>query len=144
MPMDEYISAEEAAALLGVTLQTLYVYVGRKGIRSVPVPNSTRRRYWRTDVEQARRRGGGRAAGSAGELKQESSITLYTDSNLFFRGRNVRELLDTASFESVAALLWNVAEPDVFTDVLPAPPESLAGIRGGVRARPGPGAVPPA
>jgi hypothetical protein len=43
--MDEYVSAEEAAALLGVAIDTVYVYVSRKGIRSIPTPNSSKRRY---------------------------------------------------------------------------------------------------
>src|ERR1700748_3897695 len=33
---DEFLSAAEASELLGVSIQTLYVYVSRKGIRSQP------------------------------------------------------------------------------------------------------------
>jgi citrate synthase len=117
--MDEYVSAEEAAAMLGVAVDTVYVYVSRKGIRSIPTPNSSKRRYWRADVERARRRGG-RSPAIAGDLKQESAITLHTEEDLYYRGRSVRELTESASFEEVAALLWDVEEKEAFTEKLPA------------------------
>src|SRR3984893_14921262 len=117
--MDEYVSAEEAAALLGVAVDTVYVYVSRKGIRSIPTPNSSKRRYWRADVERARLRGG-RSPAIAGDLKQESAITLHTTEDLYYRGRSVRELTESASFEEVAALLWDVEEKEAFTEKLPA------------------------
>jgi citrate synthase len=118
--MADWLTALEAAALLGVKLDTLYVYVSRKGIRSVPSADKTKRLYWRADVEQARR--GRSRRPSAGE----STITLYTNEDLFYRGRSVRELADTATFEQVAALLWDVDATDVFTAQLPASPDPAA------------------
>ena len=123
--MDEYVSAEEAAALLGVAVDTVYVYVSRKGIRSIPTPNSSKRRYWRADVERARLRGG-RSPAIAGDLKQESAITLHTAEELYYRGRSVRELTESASFEEVAALLWDVEERGAFTERLPASPPNIS------------------
>jgi citrate synthase len=123
--MDEYVSAEEAAALLGVAVDTVYVYVSRKGIRSIPTPNSSKRRYWRADVERARLRGG-RSPAIAGDLKQESAITLHTAEDLYYRGRSVRELTESASFEEVAALLWDVEERGAFTERLPASPPNIS------------------
>jgi citrate synthase len=123
--MDEYVSAEEAAALLGVAVDTVYVYVSRKGIRSIPTPNSSKRRYWRADVERARLRGG-RSPAVAGDLKQESAITLHTAEELYYRGRSVRELTESASFEEVAALLWDVEERGAFTERLPASPPNIS------------------
>lgn len=118
--MDGYVSAEEAAALLGVTVQTIYVYVTRKKIRSIQMPNSHRRLYWRADVERARLRGG-RHQSLSGDLQHESAITLYTQTDLFFRGRSARELTETASFEEVAAHLWEVEHQDAFTPTPPLP-----------------------
>ena len=123
--MDEYVSAEEAAALLGVAVDTVYVYVSRKGIRSIPTPNSSKRRYWRADVERARLRGG-RSPAIAGDLKQESAITLHTTEDLYYRGRSLRELTESASFEEVAALLWDVEEKGAFTGRLPAAPANIS------------------
>jgi citrate synthase len=47
-----YLSAEEAAGLLGVNLPTLYAYVGRKNIRSLKVEGSRKRRYWAADIQR--------------------------------------------------------------------------------------------
>lgn len=121
---DGYVSAEEAAALLGVTIETIYVYVTRKKIRSIQMPNSHKRLYWRADVERARLRGG-RHQSIAGDLQHESAITLYTHTDLFFRGRGVRELTETASFEDVAAHLWEVEQQDAFTATPPLALSSL-------------------
>ena len=52
---DRYFTAAEAAEALGVSISTLYVYVGRKGIRSQAVPGSKQRRYWRPDIERLRK-----------------------------------------------------------------------------------------
>lgn len=47
-----YLTAEEAAAILDVSLTTLYAYVSRKNIRSVKVEGSRKRRYWAADIER--------------------------------------------------------------------------------------------
>jgi helix-turn-helix protein len=47
---DEYLSAADAMKFLGVSAQTLYAYVSRKGIRSRPIPGSRQRRYWKSDL----------------------------------------------------------------------------------------------
>jgi citrate synthase len=125
---DDYISAEEAAALLGVTIDTFYVYVTRKNLRSTGIPNSRKRRYWRADVEQLRGRGR-KPPASPTDLDAESSITLLTEDNLFYRGLSVRELVNRPTFESVAALLWDVDADAVFGESLPAFPDTVTAVR---------------
>ncbi len=49
---DLYLSAEEAAALLGISLPTLYAYVSRKNIRSLKIPGTPKRRYWAEDIQR--------------------------------------------------------------------------------------------
>lgn len=49
---DQYLSAADAAALLGVSIRTLYGYVGRKGIRFKPVVGSRQRCYSKSDIER--------------------------------------------------------------------------------------------
>ena len=118
---DEYLSAVEAMDFLGVNAQTLYAYVSRKGIRSRPVPGTRQRRYWKNDIEQLRRKK--RPPDMAGNsLKQESEITLISDNALFYRGQNAATLAQTASFETVAALLWGVDEEQAFGAVPPQTP----------------------
>ena len=111
---DRYLSSAEAAQLLGVSLATLYVYVGRKGIRSQPIPGSKFRRYWRPDIERLRK-SNREILPAAAAVRAESEITLLTEDDLFYRGRSVIKLSASASFESVAALLWNAKEEQIFT-----------------------------
>jgi citrate synthase len=80
-PQNE-IPAAEAARLLGVKLPTLYAYVSRGLLRSLPGRGGRARRYLRSDVEALRERGPSvRAAAGAlrwGEPILESSITAMT------------------------------------------------------------------
>lgn len=117
---DLFMSADEAAAALGVTLTTLYAYVSRKGIRSEKQLGSKSRRYWRVDVEKARSRGG-QGAPPSGGLIQTTSLTLLTSSGIYYRGVSAVTLSETATLEETAALLWNA--PDAFDGpalILPA------------------------
>ncbi|MBT5710896.1 MerR family transcriptional regulator, partial [Candidatus Poribacteria bacterium] len=52
-----HLTAKDAAAELGVTLQTLYAYVSRGLVRSEPAPGGKRRRqYNSTDIAELKRR----------------------------------------------------------------------------------------
>ena len=48
-----YLTAEQAAKALNINLQTLYAYVSRKGVRSLPIPGTRKRRYWKSDFTHA-------------------------------------------------------------------------------------------
>jgi citrate synthase len=110
----DYISAEEAARLLGVNLATLYAYVSRKGLRSTPVAGSKAHRYWRADVERLAKREKPTAALPV-PLGAESAITLLTERGPFYRGRSAVALAEHASLEDVAGMLWQVDSASVFT-----------------------------
>ncbi len=116
-----YLSAEQAAKALNVSLQTLYAYVSRKGVRSLPIPGTRKRRYWKSDIDRLLDKRLPRPV-TPGPLKHESEITLLTGSDVFYRGRNAVDLAEHSSFESVAALLWGFNEEDVFGKVLPKMP----------------------
>ncbi len=118
---DRYFTAAEAAEALGVSISTLYVYVGRKGIRSQSVPGSKQRRYWRPDIERLRKNGASLPQASL-DLKIDSELTLLTEDDVFYRGRSAIALSETASFETVAALLWNAEETQVFSQQPPNTP----------------------
>lgn len=109
-----YLTAAQAAKMLNVSLQTLYAYVSRKGVRSAPIPGSRRRRYWKSDIERLREGRLPAPTSAPSPLARSSKITLITDSDLFYRGRNALELAAAESFESVAALLWGCREEDAF------------------------------
>ena len=117
----EYLNAREAAKILGVSVQTLYAYVTRKGIRSQSIPGTRRRRYWKPDIERVVR-GVDIVRAETGQDRQESKLTLLTDGALYYRGVDASELAERSSFESVAALLWGLPEKEVFTAKPPALP----------------------
>ena len=123
---DRYYTAAEAAKALGVSIPTLYVYVGRKGIRSQAVPGSRQRRYWRPDIERLRRVGRTPPPQGSLDLPAHSELTLMTEDDVFYRGRSAIELAQHASFESVAALLWNADEAQLFSRQAPNTPVLFA------------------
>ena len=110
-----YVTAPEAARLLGVKPATLYAYVSRGLLESVPAEHGRARRYRRADLERLRaegRRAGASAALRWGEPVLDSAITAMTQEGPEYRGRSALELAraDTP-FEAVAELLWTGALP---------------------------------
>src|SRR5882757_5740042 len=125
-----YMSAEEAAQVLEVTVATLYAYVSRKQIRSERIAGSRARRYWRADIERLRGSEPKTAPQPAAtSLCDESSITLITDGGLYFRGKDAIALAQHASLESLAALLWESEEDTLFGTA----PADIADIWPGLR-----------
>lgn len=117
-----YLSAEEAAGLLGVNLPTLYAYVGRKNIRSIKVEGSRKRRYWAADIQRLTKgvkSADGTPAKRSGGPDSYSSLTLLTENGLYYRGRDINELVETATVEEVAEMFWQV--PGAFGSALPRP-----------------------
>lgn len=114
---DQYVSAGEAAELLGVKRETLYAYVSRGLLESVPNPESSRSRlYRRADLQRLQARADARAGEgpvAAGALRWgapvlETSICEVTEEGPSYRGRPLRTLVaDAVSFERVAELLWS-------------------------------------
>lgn len=111
----EYVSGTEAAALLGVKAQTLYTYVSRGVIQSLPAAAGQRRLYLRADIEKLRarpraRRAMGAVAASAmyaGEPIISTSITEITSAGPRYRGRLATELAgEGLPFENIAEFLW--------------------------------------
>jgi citrate synthase len=116
-PEREFLSAKEAAELLGVKLPTVYAYTSRGLIQSVPGSRGRSRRYRRRDLERlcARRdarAGHGPLAAAAlrqGEPVLDSSITLISiEEGPIYRGRSAVALArEGRSFEWVAEGLWS-------------------------------------
>jgi citrate synthase len=112
-----YLSASEAASLLGVSRASLYSYVSRGRIRAERDTREPRTsRYLAADVErlrsmkEARRHPdvAARQALSLGLPVLESSITLIENGRLYYRGRDAIALARRATFEDAVRLLWNV------------------------------------
>ena len=121
-----YVEAPEAAAMLGVSVPTLYAYVSRKSIRSFPTAGTKRRRYWRADVEAIRDNLSPAGAPMASTLVRDTELTLLTKSGLFYRGNNAILLSQRATLEQVASILWQVPEEELMRAPLPTLPRAAA------------------
>jgi citrate synthase len=115
MPQNRYLSAQEAADALGLSVATLYAYVSRGLIRSLESGEAKRtRRYLAEDVDKLKARKEGRrspekvAAASLywGTPIMESALTLIDDGRLYYRGQDALKLAQECSIEQVASLLW--------------------------------------
>jgi citrate synthase len=122
-----YMSAEEAAAALGVSVTTVYAYVSRKIIRSHKPPGTRVSRYWRADIERVRQKlPVGAALRDANPLVSETQITVITEAGPFYRGYSAIALAETETLESVAALLWQADAATVFPS---HPPDALPALK---------------
>lgn len=110
-----YLTAQEAAQELDISLPTLYAYVSRGLIRSEAAGGNKRTRRYRTeDVQklkdrQAQRRDPAKVAESAlhwGAPVLESAITLVANDRLYYRGYDALELASRCTVEQVATLIW--------------------------------------
>lgn len=128
------LSAGEAAALLAVKPATLYTYVSRGLLRSLPGEDGRSRRYLRAEVEHllARSeaaRGHGAAARGAlgwGQPVVDTAVGTIGPEGPVYRGLPAARLLD-AGFEAACDTLWR-----------PAPPPGAWQQPVGARRRPGP------
>ncbi len=119
--MKKYLSADQAAEMLGVSKATLYAYVSRGLIRSEETGEDNRtRRYLAEDVRKLQerkeyRRNPAQVAQDAlhwGTPLLDSALTLINDDGLYYRGRDATELARTSTIEQVAALFWTGREQD--------------------------------
>jgi len=112
---ERYMTAPQAAAMLGISLPTLYSYVSRGMLHSEPVTDKPRvRRYLRDDVlrlvERKEFRSNPTKAAEKGlhwgSPVLQSALTLIDGGRLFYRGLDVITLAEHSTLEQVAALLW--------------------------------------
>ena len=108
------LSSKDAAAYLGVKLQTLYAYASRGLVKGLPGARGRGRRYRREDLEPLRARSAGPAAQAMryGDPVLETRIVRMTPRGPEYRGRLATDLVDGGvSFEAVAELLWSGVLP---------------------------------
>lgn len=124
----DYLSAQDAAARLGVSLATLYAYVSRGRVDSRPGPDGRTREYSAGDIEQLierRQAGRGAAQGAAHSLAwglpvMETRISLIRAHGHYYRGESAIALAkDGATLEETARLLWDCGDHDPFVTELP-------------------------
>src|SRR5690349_16465803 len=107
---ERLLRARDAAARLGVKLDTLYAYVSRGLLRSVAVPGSRERHYRADDVERFRITRGVERGRAALIPVIDSAICLIEGGRFYYRGRDALRLAETATLEEVADILWTVGD----------------------------------
>lgn len=112
-----YLTAEQAAAELGISVHSLYAYVSRKKIRTVAKETSKGKYYRAEDVDRLKR--GEFSITPDSRLVPESQITRLADEGPIYRGRLATEMAQTETLESTAAHLWSVPESTAFGGVMP-------------------------
>ncbi|WP_439527167.1 citrate/2-methylcitrate synthase [Pannonibacter sp.] len=127
-----YLSAREAAAELGVQPATLYAYVSRGLIRSVPGPGK-QKRYDASDIRglaaQRDRPEPVATTSLTGGAVLETRLTLIAEDGPWYRGHSALDLAESFTLEAVAGLLW-ACDSDPFATppppALPVPPDGCA------------------
>jgi citrate synthase len=114
-----FVDAQAAAKHLGIQVRSLYAYVSRGQVRSVPGEAGRPRLYALDDLERLKvrrdaRSGHGAVAAGAlrwGEPVLDSAITAITVRGPAYRGRHALDLVGRP-FENVAELLWSGYLPE--------------------------------
>ena len=116
-----WVDARTAARFLGIQIRSLYAYVSRGQVRSVPGGRGRPRLYSHEDLQRLRTRRDARAGHGAvaagalrwGEPVLDSAITAITPRGPIYRGRAAIDLAAAGTpFESVAELLWSGYLPE--------------------------------
>ena len=111
-----WVDSRAAAKRLGIQQRTLYAYVSRGQVRSVPGEHGRPRLYSLTDLDRLKTRRDARAGHGAvaagalrwGEPVLDSAVTAITARGPAYRGRYALDLVaDGVRFENVAELLWS-------------------------------------
>lgn len=112
---DQFLSAKQAAARLGIKVETLYAYVSRGLVERQKDAGAHESRFSTADIESLRvKRNFGKGAGGL-NLTLRSGATSIVDGDLMYRGESAVQLASSTTFESVAELLWSVTT-DRFND----------------------------
>lgn len=122
-PTDQ-LTARQAAARLGVKIETIYAYVSRGLLDRVPGSDGRSSRFDARAVERLASRGRSGVARTGGlSVVLGSALTLHEQDRLCYRGLDVARLARRAPYEAVAEWLW-------LGEVPPAAPSEATAWRG--------------
>lgn len=133
MEQHTYLSAQEAAQKLEVSVGTLYSYVSRGLVRSLPTSRDKRqRRYSLADINRLREHNILRSDPQGALLTTlrwgspvlESQVTLIDGGRYYYRGLDAVDLAKSYTFEDAARLIWDCDYSDLFSGPIVAVPLS--------------------
>lgn len=131
---ERYLTTAEVARRLGVKPATVYAYVSRGQLASVPAPGGRGSLFAERDVAGLERRGGRRRRPAGAVERIATGLTLLDGDELYYRGRRATELAAREPVEAVAHLLWTGEPAD---RVFRAPAGVVAAARAAVGTLPG-------
>jgi citrate synthase len=105
--MSQLLESEEAARRLGVKLPTLYAYVSRGLLTSQRAADGKRSLFELDQIEALARRSRGGRQVETRLATVTTAITQLRNDGPYYRGQRTADLATAASFEEVAALLWD-------------------------------------
>src|SRR5260370_16854505 len=114
MGKNRYLTAQEAAAELGISLDTLYAYVSRGLIRSEASDGQKRSRWYPLeDVQRLKKHKGeyhhpdklAAGARQAATPIMESAITMLTDDRFYYRRHNALTPATPHSLDQAQSLI---------------------------------------
>jgi len=131
-----YLTAQEAASTLGISIASLYSYVSRGLIKSQSADGSRSKGYLRSDIAALKNKQRGAKDDPnfffSPDLKKDR-ITQITKSGPIYRGKLAASLARTETLESVAALLWQSDTLPFETSRLPVIPSDLSSLRSRIK-----------
>lgn len=98
------LTTAQAAARLGVKVETVYTYASKGLLRAHRQPGTHRSFFDSGEVEALARRGRPRRASSAALI--DSQLSTFGPGEVLYRGRDAASLATTKAFEQVARWLW--------------------------------------
>jgi citrate synthase len=104
--MSQLLESEEAARRLGVKLPTLYAYVSRGLLTSQRAADGKRSLFDLDQIEALARRSRGGRQVETRLATVTTAITQLRDDGPYYRGQRTVDLATRATYEEVAALLW--------------------------------------
>lgn len=119
------LNAEEVARRLGIKRETVYAYVSRGLLHSRRDDGSRVSQFDPLEVERLANRSRRAPSRSQAPLMFKSALTIIHRGEPHYRGRNVRELAVTHTFEETAHLLW-LGDLSEGTDVFEPDPAMVA------------------
>ena len=102
----EVLTARQAAARLGVKVETIYAYVSRGVLERSPGPDGRSSVFEARAVERLASGRGARSRTGGISVVLGTALTLIEEERVSYRGLDVAELARRASFEEVAEWLW--------------------------------------